>query len=63
MKKGLVEPGTSMFDYIQTIPEYASKPEIVNDLMDRFSKDTRRLEVPRLHSIFDTIKQARALEL
>jgi CRISPR/Cas system-associated exonuclease Cas4 (RecB family) len=43
LKRGEIEPGTSMLDYIKTEQNYVSHPAIVNELMDLFSSDTRRL--------------------
>ena len=44
IKKGQIEPGTPMLDFIKSEPEYTKDPHIVNNLMDMFSTETGRLD-------------------
>lgn len=46
IKKGEIEPGTPIMDFIRQQPEYTAAPAVVNQLMGTFSSETQRLPVP-----------------
>ncbi|MGB4108202.1 MAG: hypothetical protein WBK55_10475 [Alphaproteobacteria bacterium] len=46
LKKGEIQPGTSIVDFLKKTPEYSKDPEIVNELLNQFSSQKERLEIP-----------------
>lgn len=46
IKKGKIEPGTPLVDFLKTRPEYAKEPKAVNALLEYFSDKPDRLPEP-----------------
>jgi len=43
IKRGEIEPGTPIVDFIRTVPEYANEPFAANKLLEAFSSNEERL--------------------